>query len=283
MLEWYQHIPEHINPIVFSIGSFSVKWYSIMYLAGFLTVYLLLKYRIKESPNKISIPDLMIYLIIGLLIGARLGYVIFYGLPYYLQHPLEIFLPFSIEGYGLQIAGFEYTGFYGMSYFGGLVGVIIAGLVFAKRNNLNFWQLADFVIPAVPAGYFFGRIGNFLNGELYGVPTNLPWGMYFPADGLGLLRHPSQLYEAFLEGIVLFAILWALRNGIKYKNKVFHVPCFMLYLFGYGFFRFFIEFFREPEKGAILANNWLTLGQILSIALIILSTATFLLRRKNMV
>ena len=128
--------------------------------------------------------------------------------------------------------------------------------------------MADFIIPAIPAGYFFGRIGNFLNGELYGRATDAPWGMYF-ADGI--LRHPSQLYEAFFEGLALFVILWLLRNEIKYKNKVFYAPCFMLYVFGYGFFRFFIEFFREPDPQIGLVFNFLTLGQAFSLILMIFS------------
>ncbi len=193
MIDFYQRLPEYINPIVISVGFFSIRWYSVMYLAGFAAIYSLLKYRMKETIsrkiknsklkinskiqtiqckilNNISVSDLMIYLIVGLLIGARLGYVLFYDLSYFFQHPLEIFLPFRVTSYELQV-----TGIYGMSYYGGLIGAILAGWIFARRNSINFWQLADFIIPAIPAGYFFGRIGNFLNGELYGCVTNKFW------------------------------------------------------------------------------------------------------------
>lgn len=293
MLEPWQHLPEHINPIIFQVGFFSVKWYSVMYLVGFAVVYFLLKWRVKNdfrnsqlvicnsdkknNSNQSPITNhqsqsLILYFIIGLLIGARLAYIIFYNLPYYLAHPLEIIFPVQITNYQLQV-----TGFYGMSYFGGLIGVIAAGLIFCKKYKINFWQLADFVIPAVPAGYFFGRIGNFLNGELYGRATEKFWGMYFPADPYGLLRHPSQLYEAFFEGIVLFLILWTIRNNKKLTS---HFPLLTAYLFGYGFFRFFIEFFREPDIQTKLFFSWLTLGQVFSAIAIITAVFIILIRKK---
>lgn len=278
--DFYQYIPEHVNPIVVSVGSFSIKWYSVMYLVAFVTVYFLLSYRIRKKENlfaidKNQLAGLLIYLIIGLLVGARLGYALFYNFGYFLSNPLEIFWPFRNS---------FYSGLAGMSYFGGLVGVLLAGLIFSRklylrgstslgyfgreRSNLlnNFWRLADFVIPAVPAGYFFGRIGNFLNGELYGRVTDVPWGMYFPADSPGFLRHPSQLYEAFFEGLVLFLILWLLRNKSKFPGQL-----LCLYLFGYGFFRFFIEFFREPDEQIGFVFGILTLGQIFSLILIVFS------------
>jgi phosphatidylglycerol---prolipoprotein diacylglyceryl transferase len=276
MLSWYQHLPEHINPITISIGSFSIHWYSVMYLVAFAVVYSLLAYRIRKKENlfeinKYQLEDLLIYLIIGLLIGARLGYVIFYNLPYYISNPLEIFLPVQVTGFGLRV-----TGFYGMSYYGGLIGVILAGWIFAKRKRVNFWQLADFVIPAIPAGYFFGRVGNFFNGELYGRATNVFWGMYFPTDSWGFLRHPSQLYEAFFEGLALFIILWSLRNKLQAKS---YELC--VYLFGYGFFRFFIEFFRQPDPQIGLISNFFTLGQVFSLIMMVLSLTFYLLTRKR--
>jgi len=216
-------------------------------------------------PNIISITDLMIYLIVGLLVGARLGYVLFYDLSYFIQHPLEAFFPFKIADYKLLI-----TGYYGMSYFGGLVGVIAGGFLFSKRNKINFWKLTDFVVPAIPAGYFFGRIGNFLNGELYGRITGKFWGMYFPADDLGFLRHPSQLYEAFFEGIILFLILLILRSKSKFSGYLLAV-----YFFGYGLFRFFIEFFREPDGQIGVVLGWLTPGQIFSLLLIGISLGIY--------
>ncbi len=289
-LNFYQHLPEHINPVVFKIGVISINWYSLMYLAAFVGVYLLLMYRVKcgEIPKKIKtsirqladkilIMDFMFYAILGVLVGGRLGYVLFYNLPYYLAHPLEIFLPIQVTSFGLQV-----TGIYGMSFHGGLIGVILAGYSFSKKRNLSFYKLADFIIPAIPAGYFFGRIGNFLNGELYGRATEKFWGMYFPSDFSGLLRHPSQLYEAFFEGLVLFIVLWILRNGIKYKNKLFYVPCFALYVAGYGFLRFFIEFFREPDLQVGLIFGFLTLGQLLSLAMVVSGAIVYFVRtRKN--
>jgi len=279
-LNFYQHLPEHINPVAFKIGICSIDYYSLMYILAFLTVYLLLIYRIKKKEGQYSknfILDFMFYAILGVLIGGRLGYVLFYNFPYYLHHLLEIISPISVTSSGLRV-----TGIYGMSFHGGLVGVILAALLFVRKYKINFWQWADFVVPAIPAGYFFGRIGNFLNGELYGRATEKFWGMYFPQDPFSLLRHPSQLYEAFFEGLVLFAIIWALRNGTKYKNKMFHVSCFMLYVVGYGFFRFFIEFFREPDMQIGLIFGLLTLGQLFSVAMIVFGVIIFFVReRKN--
>lgn len=288
MLQAYQHLPEQIDPIVLTVGLFPLRWYSLMYLAGFMAVYFLLKYRVRRGEYKAFkfpitsaaadkaqnlIFDLLICCFVGLLIGARLGYVIFYNLDYFITHPLEIFIPIRVTSYELQVMGI-----YGMSYFGGLVGVLCAGYVFARKNTLDFWQLADFVAPAVPAGYFFGRIGNFLNGELYGRPTEKIWGMYFSGDPAGLLRHPSQLYEALFEGAALFAILWLVRNNEKI------IACHWLfpgYLFGYGFFRFWIEFFREPDSQLGLFSG-LTLGQILALMLMAVAIVVGLWRRKKL-
>src|SRR3989338_1296900 len=264
----YQHIPENINPAAFSIHSFSVRWYAISYLAGFLAIYLLLKWRIRkgEGISKLKLKDyewqdiildLLFYSFIGLLLGARLGYAVFYDFKYFLNNPIAIISPFDKAG--------NLVGIYGMSYFGGLVGVVFSGWLYSMKKKISFWQLADFVIPAVPAGHFFGRIGNFLNGELYGRPTGRTWGMYFPSDPLGILRHPSQLYEAFFEGIILFIILWLLRN----KLSVVSGRLLVIYLFGYGFFRFFLEFFRESGPQIKLIFDFLTRGQIFSVILVV--------------
>jgi len=164
-----------------------------------------------------------------------LGYVLFYNLPFYLAHPLAIISPFDLE------TG-AFVGIYGMSYHGGLLGVLCAVIIFVKKYKIDFWDLADFLIPAIPAGYFFGRLGNFLNGELYGRATDSWFGMYFSNDNFGLLRHPSQLYEAFLEGLVLFAIFWPGRNRKKWQGKF-----LALYFIAYAVARFLGEFFREPD------------------------------------
>jgi len=186
---------------------------------------------------------------------------------YYFKHPLEIFLPFDINN------GFQYTGLYGMSYHGALIVIVIASVVFCRKYKLNFWLLADLLIPAVPLGYTFGRLGNFINGELYGRVTTVPWGMYFPLDSLHRLRHPSQLYEALFEGIFLFIILWSLRNRIRISGAL-----FSLYLIGYGSVRFFIEFFREPDRQLGFVLGSFSMGQILCFIMIILGGIIFIIR-----
>jgi phosphatidylglycerol:prolipoprotein diacylglycerol transferase len=199
----------------------------------------------------------------GLIIGARLGYVLFYNLPFYWQHPLAIVSPFDPMNH-------EFIGIYGMSYHGGLIGAILASALFAKKYRVNFWRLANFTTPAIPAGYFFGRLGNFLNGELYGRITSSAWGMYFSnaiaADGFSSpqLRHPSQLYEAFLEGFVLFAILWPLRNNPKYEDKLYG-----LYLCGYASARILAEFFRQPDSQIGFLFGFMTLGQLISLIMFV--------------
>jgi phosphatidylglycerol---prolipoprotein diacylglyceryl transferase len=263
----YQGLPLRINPMAVNLGFFQISWYSLMYLIGFAVVYKLLVWRIKKGEgnwSKENIQEFLMYAFLGVVIGGRLGYVLFYNLPFYLAHPLAIISPFGEQG--------EWTGIYGMSYHGGLLGVILATWFFSQKNKINFFSFVDFVIPAVPAGYFFGRLGNFWNGELFGRITQKSWGMYFPGETL--LRHPSQLYEAFFEGLVLFLVLWLLRNGIKYKGKLLHAPCsmlhvscFMLYILGYAFFRFGIEFFRQPDEQIGFFFGFLTLGQIFSLVM----------------
>lgn len=263
MLYFYQHLPEHISSIAFTIGSFKIYWYSLMYITGFLVVYLLLKNR---TNDKNLVLDFLVYSFIGLIVGARIGYVLFYNFDYFKISPLTIFSPFDSEG--------KFVGIFGMSYHGGLIGVIISSIIFSKLHKISFFQWADFVVPAIPAGYFFGRIGNFLNGELYGKATNCFWGMYFRAYPSGVLRHPTQLYEAFLEGILIFLILWPLRNKAIFSGQLLCV-----YIFSYGVVRFFLEFFREQERDAIYG---LTMGQWLSFSMILASLIIFFwLRNKE--
>lgn len=273
MKEFWQHIPEHISPVIFQIGQFQLRYYGLMYLIAFLIVYLLVLYRLKTEDfpyKKETIQDCFVWLILGLMLGARLGYVLFYNLNYYLSHPLEIILPFSLEG------GFHFTGLAGMSYHGGLIGVIVAGVVFSHKYRINFWQLSDLFIPAIPIAYTFGRIGNFINGELYGRETDLPWGMYFPLDVTHKLRHPSQLYEAFFEGVFLFLIMWGIR-----KRGYFNGFFISLYLIGYGTVRFFIEFFREPDPQLGFVAGFLTMGQILCLAMILSGTGLLYYRSRQ--
>jgi len=251
-----------ISPEIIRIGPLAIRWYGIMYLIGFALSYLLVKYQIKKKRQKtevkkqaagkrllsLDIASLYSYLIIGLLLGARLGFVVFYGLSYYIQYPLEIFAIW----HG------------GMSFHGGLIGSIIAGILFCRKMKINAWQVSDLVIVTAPLGVGLGRIGNFINGELYGRVTNVPWAMIFP-DGGPLPRHPSQIYQFFLEGMILFAILWILKDrGFR--------PGIISSLFAilYGVFRFFIEFFREPDPQLGFIVSFLTMGQILSVAMILI-------------
>ncbi|MEA2013884.1 MAG: prolipoprotein diacylglyceryl transferase [Thermodesulfobacteriota bacterium] len=261
LVNLWQHIPEHINPAFLEIGSFQLRYYGLMYLVVFSIIYLLVIYRIKDEGlgwSKEAIQDYFVWAISGLLIGARLGYVIFYNLEYYFAHPLYIIFPFDIS------AGIRFIGISGMSYHGGLAGVILASVWFCRRRAINFWGFADLFSPAIPLGFTFGRIGNFLNGELYGRATDVWWGMYFPLDPFFQLRHPSQLYEAFFEGIFLFAILWGIR-----KKSWFDGSLLCLYLVGYGTVRFCIEFVRQPDPQVGLFMGIFSMGQLLCVAMII--------------
>lgn len=251
----------HINPVIVHIGPLAVRWYGLMYLLGFAATYLLVRKQIMESsaPALTAGPEqgentrlseiqhldgLMFYLVIGVVAGGRLGYVLFYNLSYFMAHPLEIFA----------------TWHGGMSFHGGTMGALLAGLIYCGRFHLDFLQWADRLIVTVPVGLGLGRLGNFINGELYGRPSYLPWAMIFPQGG-NIPRHPSQLYEALLEGVLLFGILWPLRK----KNWP-HGKKTALFLMCYSVLRIVVEFFREPDAqlGFIFAD-WLTMGQLLSI------------------
>lgn len=239
-ISWWQHLPSKMDPVIFQIGSFKLQYYGLMYLVAFALTYILASLRLKrENRWEMTSEDLqglLTAMVIGLILGARLGFVVIYNLNYFIRHPLEIFLPFSFEN------GFQFTGISGMSYHGGLVGTILCSWWYIRKHKHDFRRTADLLIPCIPIGYTFGRLGNFINGELWGRVTTAPIGMYFPhADKH--LRHPSQLYEAFGEGIVLFAVLWLLKNRIK-------TPGAMLaaYLMGYGAVRFVLEYFRQPDE-----------------------------------
>ncbi len=269
-ISFWKYIPEHINPIAFGIGSIQVHYYGLMYLLAFFAVYLLVLHRLKTEKigfKKEIIDNYFLWLIISLLIGGRIGYVLFYNLSYYLKNLLEIILPFDIND------RFRYIGLYGMSYHGALIGIIAASVIFCRKFKLNFWLLADLFIPAVPLGYTFGRLGNFINGELYGRVTTVSWGMYFPLDSLHQLRHPSQLYEAFFEGVVLFIILWILRKRVWISGKLFSI-----YLIGYGIIRFFLEFFREPDEQLGFVLGSFSMGQVLCFTMILSGIIIFMIR-----
>jgi phosphatidylglycerol---prolipoprotein diacylglyceryl transferase len=262
-LTWWQHLPEKMNPVFFKIGAFSLHYYGLMYLVAFAVVYAMATYRVKrEKEFRISvdqIQDLMIFMMIGVIVGGRLGYVVIYNPAYYLRHPLEIVLPFNFSN------GFTFTGISGMSFHGGLIGVLVAIWYFTRKTGSDFWDVADLFAPIIPLGYTFGRLGNFINGELYGRVTTSSIGMYFPAAPDPDLRYPSQLFEAFFEGIVLFIVLWNLRKIRKPKGAM-----LAFYLIGYGLFRFFIEYFRQPDPQFIRPGDPLgfvflsfSMGQIL--------------------
>ncbi len=273
LIEFWQHIPYNLSPTLFQIGSFQLRYYGLMYLVAFFVTYLLVTYRTKHEGypySKDLIQDYFVWAILGLLIGARLGYVIFYSFDYYLHHPLEIIIPFDTTN------GFQYVGISGMSYHGGALGVLLASLIFCRKQSIEFWRWADLFSAVIPLGYTFGRIGNFINGELYGRVTDVPWGMYFPLDSALRLHHPSQLYEAFFEGIFLFILLWSLRT-----KKYFDGFLFSLYLIGYGTVRFFIEFFREPDAHLGFVAGILTMGQLLCLIMIIIGLILMAVRKRS--
>jgi phosphatidylglycerol:prolipoprotein diacylglycerol transferase len=268
----WQHLPSQISPTLFSIGSFQLRYYSLMYLVAFAVVYLLFAYRIKRREIKFTtdmMQDYMVWAMIGLIVGGRLGYALFYNFSYYMSHPLEIIMPFDFSN------GFRFVGLSGMSYHGGLIGVLLVTIYFCRKRQINWWQFGDWLCAAAPLGYMFGRFGNFLNGELWGRVTTAPWGMYFPMDATGSLRHPSQLYEALFEGLFLFVVLWGMR-----KRSPFDGFLIGLYVFGYGLVRFIIEFFREPDAhlGFVLGFN--TMGQVLCALMMLAGIAVMLWRRQ---
>ncbi len=234
----------NIDPFLVKLGPIRLSWYGLMYVFGFAVSYLLVRCRMKKKEFGISkqeVENFYFYLIIGLMVGARLGYVLFYDLTVYLADPLEIFAIW----HG------------GMSFHGGLIGVLTVGILFSWRNKKSFWKIADLIIVTVPIGLGLGRIGNFINGELYGRVTQLPWGMIFPKGG-PLPRHPSQLYESALEGGVLFLILWVIKD-----KKLPTGGLLALFFFLYGIFRFFVEFFREPDVQLGFVLGPFTMGQVL--------------------
>lgn len=254
-------LPE-ISPYIFNIGGIGPTWYGLMYVVGFLLGYQLAKYRAKKLVgwDEELVSSLLTYCIFGVILGGRIGYVMFYQLEHFLQNPLYLFK--ITEG--------------GMSFHGGLLGVIFAIFLFAKVKQKAFLQVTDFVAPIFPIGLFFGRIGNFINGELWGKPTDLPWATLFPTDPQQLPRHPSQLYEAGLEGLVLFIIIYGLSQKQLAVGRLSG-----LFLLGYGVARFVVEFVRVPDAHiGYIAFGWLTKGQLLTVPMMIVGLY-FLLRKKK--
>lgn len=242
----------NINPVALKIGPLSIQWYGIMYLLGFLASWYLGLRRSKRvkglwEPENIS--DLIFYSMLGVLLGGRLGYVLFYNLPSYIKHPLDVFKVW--DG--------------GMSFHGAVIGVVIAFILFSRKTGKNLFQVGDLILPSVPIGIGLGRIGNFINSELWGKPSTLPWAMIFPNDPSKLPRHPSELYEFLLEGVLLFIILWIYSAKERPRMAVSGI-----FLALYGIFRFMVEFVRLPDAQlGYLAFNWLTMGQLLSVPMIL--------------
>ena len=260
-LAWWQNLPSSMNPVIFTLGGISIRWYGMMYVIAFTIVYLLSRYRIdtEKLPFDKSFPgDALTWAMGGVLLGGRLGYILFYGFQGFLADPLGTLLPV-----GFGPGGVRFSGISGMSYHGALIGVVIAMALFNMRSRKGYLLTFDLFIPALPLGYTFGRLGNFINGELYGRITDAAIGMHFPeAPGAGL-RHPSQLYEAFFEGIVLFILLWSIRRKSPYAGFLSGI-----YLVGYGVVRFFIEFFREPDAQLGFVFLSFSMGQVLCFLMI---------------
>ncbi|KUJ00462.1 prolipoprotein diacylglyceryl transferase [Vibrio sp. MEBiC08052] len=240
----------NIDPVLVSIGPLAIRWYGVMYLLGFLFATWLANRRADKEGSgwtREQVSDLLFAGFVGVVIGGRVGYVLFYGFEYFLADPLYLFK--------------VWTG--GMSFHGGLLGVITAMFWYAKRNHRQFFAVADFVAPLVPFGLALGRLGNFMNGELWGRVTHVPWGMVFPEAG-PLPRHPSQLYEFFLEGVLLFIILNLFIRQPRPAGSVAG-----LFLIGYGACRTFVEYFREPDAQLGLFAGFISMGQILSLPMIL--------------
>lgn len=247
-------IYQALDPVAFSIGPLSVRWYGIAYLLGFACAALVLmrvtrRWRIRFDSDALLV--IMLCVIVGVIVGGRLGYCLFYGNGYYLTHPLEIFM----ISHG------------GMSFHGGFVGCLVGGVVAARITRIPYLTLVDLGVIAAPIGLFFGRCANFVNGELWGAVTDLPWGVVFGGAAGDLPRHPSQLYEALLEGVVLFIVLFALSRKVPPRPRG---TFFGVFLVLYGVFRFLMEFVREPDvQLGYLWGGWLTMGQLLSVPLVI--------------
>jgi phosphatidylglycerol:prolipoprotein diacylglycerol transferase len=241
----------NIDPVAVHLGPLQVHWYGLMYVFGLLALWFLVARRARRpdsgwQPQEVG--DFVFYGALGVILGGRIGYMLFYNLPHYLSHPLDVFKVW--EG--------------GMSFHGGLLGVLLAMYYFARKTGRTFFAVADYFAPWVPIGLGLGRLGNFINQELWGKVSDLPWAMVFRTGG-PLPRHPSQLYEAGLEGVTLFVLLWLYTRRPRATGSVSG-----LFLIGYGLSRFAVEFVREPDAQlGYLAWGWLTMGQILSTPMIL--------------
>jgi len=247
-----------IDPVILDLGFVKIYWYGVMYLFAFLSAYLLARYRAKSSEkwNSSNVDDLIFYGALGVVLGGRVGYLLFYNFPSFITNPL-IFFNFQNGG---------------MSFHGGFIGILIATILFNKNSKFSFFETTDFIAPLIPLGLAFGRIGNYINGELWGKVTSSAFGIYAPdQSGIWAQRYPTQLYEALLEGVILFFILWFFSKN----NKPLMATSALFSIF-YGIFRFIIEFIRVPDSHiGYLAFEWLTMGQLLSLPMILVGLFVF--------
>ena len=253
-METWNNIYSNFDPVAFNILGVSVHWYGIMYAMALLSAIYIADWIIKKDNlaiDKDLFGSYVWWVEIGVILGARLGYVLFYDphTSYYLMNPWQIFNPFSADG--------SFIGISGMSYHGALAGFIIASYLWCRKNKMSFWFMTDIAALAVPLGYIFGRIGNFVNQELVGRATDVSWGIYVN----GVLRHPSALYEAFLEGFVVFVILYTIRTKKQFDGQI-----ALLYVILYSIMRIIAEVFRQPDiqLGFLMGTKWLTMGMIIS-------------------
>jgi len=269
-MEFWNHIYEHFNPIAFEIFGIKVHWYGIMYIIALLTALYVAKYLVKKDKIDISeklLDEYFIWVEVGVILGARIGYFIFYvpdDNSYYVLHPWQMFNPFDKNG--------NFVGIAGMSYHGAVIGFAISTLLFVKKYQINLWKLLDIVAIAIPAGYIFGRIGNFLNQRLVGRVTDSPIGIYVD----GILRYPSQLFEAFFEGVIIFIILFLYRNKKKFEGEL-----IALYMILYGIARSFCEMFREPDPQLGFIFMHFTMGEILSFFMILTGIGIYIFRKNK--
>ena len=247
-----------IDPVILDLGFVKIYWYGVMYLFAFLSAYLLARYRAKSSEkwNSSNIDDLIFYGALGVVLGGRVGYLLFYNFTSFISNPL-IFFNFQNGG---------------MSFHGGFIGILIAALLFNKNSKFSFFETTDFIAPLIPIGLAFGRVGNYINGELWGKVTSSAFGIYAPdQSGIWAQRYPTQLYEALLEGVILFFILWFFSK----KNRPLMATSALFSIF-YGIFRFIIEFIRAPDSHiGYLAFEWLTMGQLLSFPMVLVGLFVF--------
>ena len=269
-MEFWQHIYSHFNPVAFELFGLKVHWYGIMYILALLSALWFAKVLIKKDNLPISneiLDKFFVYVEIGVILGARIGYFLFYSehLSYYLIHPWQMFNPFGVNG--------EYIGIRGMSFHGAVIGFSIGAYLFSRKYKGYTLKILDVASVAIPLGYIFGRIGNFLNQELFGRVTDVPWGIYVH----GVLRHPSQLYEAFLEGFVIFVIMMSIRSYKKFDGQL-----ILIYMILYALMRSISETFRQPDPQlGYICCGWLTMGQLLSFCMVLFAGILYVILSKR--